>query len=220
MAQNIYGYGDMPGQTIDVDIIEYGSSNCNRTNLAYYNASSSVTVDAFAVPADVPGASTGNNLTSLTYTVGIAQGPYALPPYQNITVQQFWVTPSPYILLQSSELPYNGCSTIISSLTNQLIVNGQGDDGDCTKLFNKECVAALIAQAKSMSLAWSGQEGTSQNCSGMGNPPSACQQFGSVGNFIGYADNTAVYSNTTWLSDGLGAYDKGGSYNYDNVSSG
>lgn len=212
-AQNIYGYGDEAGQNVNVDILEYGLSNCNRTNLKYYNASEGITVDAFSIPADVTGASVVANLTSLTFTAGVAQGPYAAPGFQNISYQQFWVTPWPYIDLSSAELPYYGCSTIIWFLTDQVNVNGQSDNGNCTTLFNQNCVDALLAQAKEMALSWSGQNRTDQNCTLMGNPPPACQQFGHAGG--------TPYLNITWLSDGLGAYDKAsGIYNYDNVSSG
>ncbi|SRR6266480_5334335 len=124
-AQNVERYGSSQGQTINVDIVEYSGKPCISTNLTYYNASSSVIVDAFAVPQDVSGASVVSNLTSLTFTMGVVEGPYDEPPYQNITFQQFWVTPEPYILLDSFELPYNGCSTIISALTNQVNVRGQ-----------------------------------------------------------------------------------------------
>lgn len=197
-AQNIYGYGDRAGQTINVDIVEYGYSDCNRTNLTYYNASSSITLDAFVVPDNVPGASVVGKLTSLTFVMGAVQGPYALPPYQNISDQLFWVTPSSFILLNSSALPYTGCSTIISSLTNQVNVKGQADNGSCTMLFNQACVDALIAQAKDMALTWSGQEGINSNCSTMGDPPPACQQFGTAG---------GIFNETsTWFSDGLGVY--------------
>jgi hypothetical protein len=172
-------YGVKASQPSNIDIVWTDDSNCNRTNLSYYNASSSITVDAFTVPDDVPGASVVSNLTSLTFTIGVVEGPVGGPPYPNFSVQSFWVTPSPYIDLESSELPYIGCSTIISSLTNQVNAKGQGDDGSCTKLFNQECVDALIAQAKETALEWSGR--TSQNCCGMGEPPPACQPFGVAG---------------------------------------
>ncbi|KAK6336292.1 hypothetical protein TWF696_001854 [Orbilia brochopaga] len=202
-AQNLYGYGKDASQTINVDIVTYGGSACNVTNLTYYNASSSITVDAFAVPDDVPRASTAGSLTSLTFTKAVVEGPYALPPYQSISFEAFWVTPSPFSsLLHSSDLPYTGCSTIISSLANSVIVKGQADNGSCTTLFNQECVDALIAQAKSMALSWSGQKGINPNCSAMGNPPPACQQFGKAGGEFDYR--------TTWFSDGLKASNNDG----------
>lgn len=169
-------------------------------------------VDAFAVPQDVSGASIVSNLTSLTFTMGVVEGPDDGPPYENITFQQFWVTPEPYILLDSFELPYNGCSTIISWLTNQVNVRGQSDNGSCTTLFNQACVDALLTQAKNMALGWSGQDGLDQNCSAMGNPPLECQQFGTAGGI--------EYLNLTWLSDGLGVYSSDGIRNGDQNSSG
>lgn len=57
-AQNIGGYNDTEPW------------DCNTTDATYYNATSSVTVDAFAVPEDVPGASLVDNLTSLTFYYG------------------------------------------------------------------------------------------------------------------------------------------------------
>jgi hypothetical protein len=210
-AQNVKRYSNSPGQTSNVDIVEYTSLGaCNRTNLTYYNASSSVVVDAFAVPQDVSGASVVGNLTSLTFIMGVVEGPYNRPPYENITFQQFWVTPTPYILLDSFELPYYGCSTIISSLTNQVNVRGQGDNGSCTTLFNQACVDALLTQAKNMALGWPGQD--ARDCSAMGNPPLECQQFGTAGGI--------KYLNLTWLSDGLGVYDSGGLRNDQNSSGG
>jgi hypothetical protein len=124
VAQN----GDKAGQTSNVNIIYSGDSNCNRINLSYYNASSSITVDAFTVPDDVPGASVVSDLTSLMLTMGVSEGPSGGPPYPNFSVQSFRVTPSPYIGLESSEVPYIGCSNIISSLTSQVNPKGQGDN--------------------------------------------------------------------------------------------
>lgn len=91
-----------------------------------------------------------------------------------------------------------------------MIAKGQSNNGNCITLLNEECVAALTQQAKDIALTWSGQANTNQNCSALGDPPPACQQFGTAFN--------SSPINVIWLSDGLGAYDVYGIYN--NVSSG
>ena len=157
---------------------------CDKTNPAVYNVTGSVTVDGFHPPASLPNSTLGN-LTSITFSYGVIDYLESWNSSLHSVESSFWLTPSPLIDMASASVPYAGCSNLIGGLLRQVYVNGMNDTGDCSTLFNSECISALLNNAKNMSLGFQGTNVNSSDCTSLiWPPPAACKQFTPDGNWV------------------------------------
>lgn len=168
---------------------------CNRSDPTIYNVTGSLSVQGFAPPANLPNASLGT-IQTLTFTTGVVDFLVSTNISQHSAAQEYWVQATPDIDMGSEDMPYYGYSAAISGLPRQVYEKGLNDSGDCTTLFNAECVSAMLTQAKNASLGFITNPSNPVKDGIIWPPPSACSQFTTNGNWIGYVSSL---SGTTLL---------------------
>ena len=68
---------------------------------------------------------------------------------QNSTVEnRLWLDTEPHIDLVEPTFGYLGCGAVIHGLKHDALVNGQADSGNCSTVFDAECLKAILENAK------------------------------------------------------------------------
>ncbi len=154
------------------------------------NASASYPIPGLIYNNDTITNTTESNWTlSITLTNWTTTGA-GFSPY-------FWLSPplsqpgSPVPNLtstsQQQQLPYAGCAATIYGFPDSVNAAGQTDNGDCTKMLDKECVSALQAQLLAQAKGVAATENTTleEACQTMlpvlNSVPDACTKFWAKG---------------------------------------
>lgn len=146
-------------------------SDCPSSPPPPANASGSLSVQAFEPP--------GSPRSSPMWTFGTTISEDKSISRQHVLTQTFFISTPPSVNVSSGGLLYTGGVVFVNELARTVSSNTIHDPGDCSSVFDRECIAALIKSANSTALSYSGKSNSStQSLPALASSlPSECNQY-------------------------------------------
>lgn len=130
-------------------------SDCSGIQSPNINASSTTSISGFSLP--------GSLLPSSTWTFGTTISESRSSSGKHYITQDFYINTKPTTNFNSSNLPYAGGVAILSKLAQSVPQRSLKDPGDCSKLLDQKCIQALIKEANTTALGYSGKAQSSES---------------------------------------------------------
>jgi hypothetical protein len=128
-------------------------SDCPSSPPPPANASGSFSVRAFEP--------LGSSSSSPVWTFGTTISEDESISRQHILTQTFFVSTQPFVNVSSGDLPYTGGVVFVNELVRTVSSNTVHDPGDCSSIFDQECITALTKSANSTALSYSEKSNSS-----------------------------------------------------------